>query len=147
MQPVLEAQQYCTFIVDGALFGVDVKRVQEVLRAQDLTPVPLAPDTIAGLMNLRGQIVLTLDLRHLLGLQPRPTDTNTANVVLRTDDGPVSLLVDTIDGVVEPSPDCYEDPPETTRTNLRTFLTHVCKLDNRLLHVLDPERLTDITHN
>ena len=68
-------------------------------------------------------------------------------IVSPPDDGPVSLLVDTIDGVVEPSPDCYEDPPETTQTNVRNFLTHVCKLDGRLLHVLDPERLIDITPN
>lgn len=144
MNTIHTAQQYCTFEVDNALFGVDVKRVQEVLKAQDLTPVPLAPPTIAGLMNLRGQIVLTLDLRHLLGLPPRP-DNTTANVVLRSDDGPISLLVDSIDGVVEPSPDCYEDPPETTQANVRTFLTHICKLDGRLLHILDPEQLINIT--
>ena len=66
------ATQYVTFTLDGAHFGIDVAKVQEVLRAQRRTPVPLADPDIAGLVNLRGQVVMTVDLRARLGLQPLP---------------------------------------------------------------------------
>ena len=66
--------QYCTFSLDGHVFGVPVSSVQEVLRSQDLTTVPLAPTEIAGLLNLRGQIVTSLELRARLGLPPRDPD-------------------------------------------------------------------------
>jgi len=60
-----------TFFVADLFFGVDVLRVQEVLRFQQMTRVPLAPDVIEGLINLRGQIVTAIDMRRRLGLPPR----------------------------------------------------------------------------
>jgi purine-binding chemotaxis protein CheW len=63
--------QMCTFWVDGLYFGLQVEHVQEVLRYQQLTVVPCAPDAVHGLINLRGQIVTALDLRCRLGLPPR----------------------------------------------------------------------------
>ena len=141
------AIQYCTFEVDDRLFGLDVDCVQEVLRAQDITRVPLAPPSVAGLMNLRGQIVLVLDLRTQLGLTPRDHEADCANVVLRTDEGPVSLLVDRIEGVVRPDPDCFEPTPEITDPTIRSFLVGIGKLDGRLLHVLDPKQAIEIATN
>ena len=141
---IATATQYCTFKVDDKLFGIEVVCVQEVLKAQELTRVPLAPPSVAGLMNLRGQIVLVLDLRVQLGLPPRPAGAPSANVVLRTDEGPISLLVDHIDGVVEPDPECFERTPETTDPHLNSFLLSVGKLDGQLLHVLDPKQAIEI---
>ena len=63
--------QFCTFSVDGLFFGVEVYRVQEVIRYQEMTPVPLAPPVVKGLINLRGQIVLAIDVRRALGLDLR----------------------------------------------------------------------------
>ena len=87
-------QQFCTFCVDGLFFGVEVLKVQEVIRYQAMTPVPLAPAVVNGLINLRGQIVTAIDLRRALGLSDRPAGSLPMNVVVRTDDGVVSLLVD-----------------------------------------------------
>ncbi|WP_300600701.1 chemotaxis protein CheW, partial [uncultured Nocardioides sp.] len=81
----------CTFWVDGLYFGLQVEHVQEVLRYQQLTVVPCAPDAVHGLINLRGQIVTALDLRCRLGLPPRPEGELPMNVIVRSRGEVVSL--------------------------------------------------------
>src|SRR3954470_2572371 len=93
--------QFSTFFVADLFFGVDVLRVQEVLRFQQMTRVPQAPEVIEGLINLRGQIVPAIDMRRRLGLPPRTGGQVPTNVVIRTDDGAVSLLVDEIGDVLD----------------------------------------------
>jgi purine-binding chemotaxis protein CheW len=68
---VRSSGQFSTFTVHDLFFGVDVLRVQEVLRFQEMTAVPLAPDVIEGLINLRGHIVTAIDMRRRLHLPPR----------------------------------------------------------------------------
>ena len=97
---MINSKQFSTFLVNGLFFGVDVRHVQEVIRYQEMTRVPLAPAMVQGLINLRGQIVTAIDLRRRLELAPRPADQLPMNVVVRTDDGAVSLLVDEIGDVV-----------------------------------------------
>jgi purine-binding chemotaxis protein CheW len=130
----------CTFVVEGLDFGVEVHRVQEVIRHQAMTPVPLAPAEIAGLINLRGQIVTALDLRRRLGVPDRPSDQLPMNVVMRTDDEAVSLLVDAIGDVVDVSDIPFEAPPETLDGIARELIRGAYKLDDRLLLFLDAER-------
>lgn len=133
-------QQFATFFVDGLFFGVEVLKVQEVIRYQQMTHVPLAPAEIQGLINLRGQIVTALDLRRRLTLAPRPTEALPMNVVVRTDDGAVSLLVDEIGDVVEVSEEQFERPPETIDGVARDVIRGVYKLRERLLLILDTEK-------
>lgn len=132
-----ETAQYCTFYVDGLLFGVEVTQVQEVLLYQETTRVPLAPATVQGLMNLRGQIVTAIDLRRRLELSPLPADREPMNVVLRTNDGAVSLLVDEIGDVVEPDEMLFETSPNTVQGITRQLVRGVYKMPGRLLMVLD----------
>src|SRR6185436_18059451 len=103
--------QFSTFFVADLFFGVDVLRVQEVLRFQQMTRVPQAPEVIEGLINLRGQIVTAIDMRRRLQLQPRGGDQTPMNMVVRTEDGAVSLLVDEIGDVVDVDEATYELPP------------------------------------
>ena len=93
--------QFSTFFVADLFFGVDVLRVQEVLRFQQMTRVPQAPEVIEGLINLRGQIVTAIDMRRRLRLPPRAGDQTPMNMVVRTEDGAVSLLVDEIGDVLD----------------------------------------------
>jgi|SRR5271166_1991503 len=132
--------QFCTFYLDKLLFGVELKGVQEVIRSLEMTRVPLAPDVVSGLINLRGQIVTAVDLRRRLELEPAPLGALAMNVVVRSDDGAVSLLVDEIGDVVEVEEDSFEAPPETLRGSVRTMIFGVHKLNDRLLHVLDIEK-------
>ncbi len=137
--------QYCTFYLDGLLFGVDLKTVQEVVNRHDMTQVPLAPSVVSGLINLRGQIVTAIDLRCRLELQSRPQDANVMNVVVRSDDGAISLLVDEIGDVVEVEDSSFELPPETLRGNVRRMILGVHKLNSRLMHVLDTAKACQLT--
>jgi purine-binding chemotaxis protein CheW len=136
--------QLCTFILDKYFFGLEIQRVQEVIRWHDMTNVPLAPPVVKGLINLRGQIVLALDLRLRLGMPEYKSSTASMNVVLVTDDGPVSLLVDKIYDIMEVSDDQFEHPPETLRKEAKALIKGAYKLPERLLLLLDVDRILDI---
>lgn len=138
-----DARQYCTFFLDSYYFGIDVLQVQEVIRYQEMTRVPLAPAVVRGLINLRGQIVTAIDLRRRLDLPDRPEGLLPVNVVLRTDDGAVSLLVDEIGDVQHVPEDSFERPPETLRGAARELIRGAYKLADRLLLALDLDRLLD----
>jgi purine-binding chemotaxis protein CheW len=142
---VADERQYCTFFLDGHSFGVDVLKVQEIIRYQETTRVPLAPPVVRGLINLRGQIVTALDLRRRLDLPDRPADQLPVNVVVQTDDGAVSLLVDEIGDVLRVPESAFERPPETLRGVARELIRGAYKLDGRLLLILDTERAVDLT--
>jgi purine-binding chemotaxis protein CheW len=136
--------QFATFFVADLFFGVDVLRVQEVLRFQQMTRVPLAPDVIEGLINLRGQIVTAIDMRRRLGLPPRAGGQTPMNMVVRTADGAISLLVDEIGDVLDVDAATYERPPENLDPSARDLIRGVYKLKDRLLLVLDAERTVDL---
>ncbi len=133
-------QQFCTFFLRDQFFGVPVQQVQEVIRYQEMTRVPLMPQVIRGLINLRGQIVLAVDLRRRFGMEGRPESELPMNVVVRTDDGAVSLLVDEIGDVLEVDEESFERPPETVQGQTRELVRGVYKLRERLMLVLDTER-------
>lgn len=136
--------QYCTFMVAGLFFGIDVRRVQEVLRSQEVTPVPRAPEVIEGLINLRGQIVPAVDVRRRLGLTPRSPDAQPMNMVVRTEEGAASLLVDEIGDVLDVVSGSFEPAPDNLGAEARELIRGVCKLKDRLLLVLDAERTLDL---
>lgn len=133
-------RQFCTFLVGDQFLGLEVLRVQEIIRSQPMTPVPLAHRVVRGLINLRGQIVTAIDLRRRLGLPERTGDEPPVNIVVRTEDGAVSLLVDEIGDVQEVLADQFEPPPETLRGPARELILGVYKLPQRLLLVLDADR-------
>ncbi len=139
------SSQYCTFVLDGLFFGVEVHKVQEVIRYQEMTHVPLASRVIRGLINLRGQIVTAIDLRRRLGLPDRPVEQLPMNVVVRGDEGVVSLLVDEIGDVQEVDSGCFERVPETLQGPARSLVQGVYKLKDRLLLILDTERAIHVS--
>lgn len=132
-----DPQQYCTFYLANLYFGVSVLNVQEVIKFQPMTFVPLASRAVSGLINLRGQIVTAIDLRRRLELEDREDSEPPMNVVIRTDEGPVSLLVDDIGDVLEVSDSSYEPPPSTMKGVAKELITGVHKLEGRLLLILD----------
>ena len=139
-----EDKQFCTFLLDGLLFGVEVQEVQEVIRYQKVTHVPLAPPVIQGLINLRGQIVTAIDLRARLELRPLPEDRRPMNVVVRTGEDVISLLVDEIGDVVNVQEDTFERPPETLTGLSRQLIRGAYKLEDRLLLNLDTQKAVRI---
>ena len=134
---------YATFHVDDAFFGVDATDVQEVIRTQPMTRVPLASDEVSGLINLRGQVVVAIDMRRRLGMPEPDEGTERLNVIVRTENGPVSLIVDDIGDVLEADLDELETPPPTLTPPTRDLVSAVHQLDERLLLVIDVSRTID----
>lgn len=141
----MASRQYATFEVDNQLFGLDVAKVQEVLSFDEYTPVPLAPTSVGGLFNLRGQVIAAVDFRVQLGLPPRDTTRPAMNVIVRTQDEPVSLLVDRIGEVVDLNDTDFEPPPDTLTGHSRDLITGAFKLDGRLMLALDTTRAVHTT--
>ena len=135
-----QTHQFCTFYLDKLMFGVELEKVQEVIRYLEITEIPLAPRVVSGLMNLRGQIVTGIDLRRRLDLADRTDGAAPMNVVIRSADGAVSLLVDYIGDVVEVTDESFERPPETLQGKVRDVILGVHKLEKQLMHVLNTER-------
>ncbi|HVV50950.1 MAG TPA: chemotaxis protein CheW [Polyangia bacterium] len=134
-------RQFCTFYLRDDLFGIESRRVREVFGARPVTPVPRAPRGVRGLVNLRGQILLVVDVRERLALPPRAAEAGVMNLVVELKDGPVSLLVDRIDDVLDVPAAGFEAPPSTFGARDRELIVGAYKLAGRLLHVLDVDRL------
>lgn len=140
-----DANQFCTFFLEGHYFGLDVVKVQEIIRYQEMTRVPLAPAVVRGLINLRGQIVTAIDLRRRLHFGERAGGPLPVNIVVQTDDGAVSLLVDDIGDVVEAPQHDFEPPPQTLQGPARELIRGAYKLKDRLLLILDIENTVNLT--
>ena len=137
------AGQYCTFTIDGALYGIAVDEIQEVIVHQEMTPAPLAPAAVRGLINLRGQVVIAIDMRTRLGLPPLAEGLLPTNIVISSAGGTVSLLVDEIGEVLDLDSG-FEDPPSTLKGVHSEVIDAVCRLDGRLLHILNPKRAVSV---
>ena len=135
--------QFCTFYLGKNLYGIDVLEVQEVIRQQEVTKVPLAPAVIRGLINLRGNIVSTIDMRRLLKMEPFESEEQSINVITRVAGGLVSLLVDQVGDVIDAPEDRLESLPATVKTEAQKIITKVCKLPGNLLMILNPSRIID----
>ncbi|MBZ5736159.1 chemotaxis protein CheW [Nocardioides sp. TRM66260-LWL] len=138
-------RQYCTFWVDGLFFGLDVEWVQEVLRYQQMTVVPCAPESVLGLINLRGQIVTALDLRCRLGLPPRADGVLPMNVIVRSRGEVVSLLVDDIGEVIDTDARDLQPTPANLPTTVQDAVLGVMPLAGAILLVLDADRAVDVS--
>jgi len=138
------ARQFCTFYLNHLLFGVESQKIQEVVGYRELRPVPLAPPSVSGLMNLRGQVVIALELRKQLELPERPAGMTPVCLVVRAAEGEVCLLADEVGNVVEVEDETFEPSPETLSPRLRSVILGVHKLEHQLMHVLDTDRACDV---
>jgi purine-binding chemotaxis protein CheW len=138
------SQQFVTAVVGGQLCGIPVLKVQDVIRTQRITRIPLAPAEIAGSLNLRGRIVTAIDMRVRLGL-PRATGAKRDMSIVVEHHGELySLMVDSVGEVLNLSPSAFERTPATIDTLWRGVSEGVYRLDKGLLVVLDVEALLKI---
>ncbi len=125
----------------GQPFGIPVHCVQEVLGPQPITKVPLAPQAVAGALNLRGRIVTVLDLRVALGFAAKADPTRAMNVVISHDKEVYALLADEVGDMITLGSDAIEPPPHTLAADWRAIATGIVRLEGALLLMLKPERL------
>lgn len=137
-------RQVCTFSVGDLTFGVDVHNVHEVIRAREMTKVPMAPPVVRGLINLRGQIVTAVDMRARLEFEPLDSENGPMNIVVRSEDGAVSLLVDEIGDVLDVAQSLRAQPPSSLSPIVGDLVESVYKLDGALLLVLEPNAVSAI---
>ena len=135
--------QFCTFYLGHNLFGVAVLDVQEVVRQHEITFVPLAPRVVRGLINLRGNIVCTIDMRRVLKMQPLADESQSINIITRVAGGLVSLLVDQIGDVIDAPEEKFEPVPATLGSESRHVIAKVCALPQSLLMILNPDRIVE----
>lgn len=128
---------FVTFRVNEQWLGVPVSIVQEVLLAQRLAVVPLAPAEVAGFLNLRGQIVTAVDLRTRLDIDGESSIETAMNVVVRHEDELFSLLVDEVGDVLAVERDRIETVPPTLDACWRTVSVGIVRREMDLLVVLD----------
>ena len=136
-----EDRQFCSFIVNDLLLGADVRKIQEVVRGLEITSVPSAPWAVRGLVNLRGQVIEAIDIRRCLGIPDSVPAQAPFHLIFRTPDGPVSVLVDDMGSVIEIGGDSPSVAPQTLKGRMREIVFVVYRLSNRLLLVLDMDRL------
>jgi purine-binding chemotaxis protein CheW len=142
---------YCTCRLAGRLFGFDIRAVQEVNMQTGCTPVPHAPPVVRGCVNLRGNIVLVLDLRRLLGMEPAQVTPDSRLLVFKPAVGEsFGVLVDAVGEVVTVRADLTEDrrPDEAPRTReegaarrAAELVSGVGKLDGELLVIVNADKL------
>lgn len=136
--------QLVSFLIENEEFGVDILNVQEIIRPVDITRVPNAPAFVEGVINLRGRIVPVVDLRKRFNLPRRERDKNSRIIVVELGDKIVGFMVDAVREVLRVDAGVIEPPPELAIGIDAHYITGVAKLDDRLLILLDLERiLTD----
>lgn len=132
--------EYVTVTIGGQLFGLPIERVQDVFMPGKLTPVPLAPEEIAGVLNLRGRIVTGIDMRCRLGM-PRRTEGEPMAVGIDCDGESYGLIIDAVGEVLRLRDDGREPVPVNLDTRLAQVSAGVHRLEDQLLVILDVERL------
>lgn len=142
-------QQFCTFFLNEIFFGIDVLQVQEVIRCTEITPIPLAPPDILGLINLRGKIITIINIKYRLEMNQDINYLNldavelekNYNIILNNNSELVSLIVDEIGDVVEVTDSEFEPPPATLKGRIRSLLHGAYKLQDNFLLILNVEKL------
>ena len=136
-----EVLQVVGFKVGDEEFGLDILRVQEIIRVQDLTRVPNSPDFVDGVINLRGKVVPIIALRKRFGLPEQAHDKQTRIVVLEVEDMVLGFIVDSVSEVLRIPADHIAPAPRLGKIE-REFVAGVGKLEDRLLILLDIDQIT-----
>ena len=133
--------QLVTFSIGEEEFGVDILKVQEIIRIMEITKVPKAPQFVEGVINLRGNVIPVIDLRKRFGLETREHDNQTRIIVIEINKMIVGFVVDSVSEVLRIPENTVEPPPPVVSGLESEYISGVGKLEDRLLIMLDLDRL------
>ena len=136
-----ELMQLVTFSIGEEEFGVDILKVQEIIRTMEITKVPKAPDFVEGVINLRGKVIPIIDLRRRFGLSSKEHDKHTRIIVIEINNMIVGFVVDSVSEVLRIPASTVEPPPAVVAGMESEYISGVGKLQDRLLILLDLDRL------
>ena len=133
--------QLVTFTISSEEFGLDILKVQEIIRTMEITRVPKAPDFVEGVINLRGKVIPIIDLRKRFGMESKPHDNQTRIIVVEISGRIIGFVVDSVSEVLRIQSNTVEPPPPIVSGVDSEYINGVGKLDDRLLILLDIDRL------
>ena len=136
-----ELLQLVTFSISDEEFGVDILKVQEIIRTMEISKVPRAPDFVEGVINLRGKVIPIIDLRRRFGLAHKLHDKNTRIIVIEMTDVIVGFVVDAVSEVLRIPTSTVEPPPPVVAGMDSEYISGVGKLEGSLLILLDLDKL------
>jgi len=136
--------EYVTATIGGQLFGLPIRRVQDVFLPERVTRVPLAPPEIAGVLNLRGRIVTLVDMRQRLGMPARTDDTPLMALGVELRGEFYGLLIDNVGEVLKLADQAAEPNPVNLDARLARISAGIHRLEGLLMIVLDIDRVLDI---
>ncbi|HTY59502.1 MAG TPA: chemotaxis protein CheW [Bacteroidota bacterium] len=139
-----ELLQLVSFKIGGEEFGVDILKVQEINRMLEVTRVPNAPEYVDGVINLRGKVIPVIALRRRFGMERKEHDKNTRIVVVELDGKVVGFVVDAVNEVLRIPRSLTEPPPSLASGIEGEYITAVGRLEDRLLILLDLERVLTV---
>ncbi|UVM48902.1 MULTISPECIES: chemotaxis protein CheW [unclassified Pseudomonas] len=133
--------QWVTFKLDNETYGINVMRVQEVLRYTEIAPVPGAPSYVLGIINLRGNVVTVIDTRQRFGLGTVDVSDNTRIVIIEADKQVVGIMVDSVAEVVYLRQSEIETAPNVGNEESAKFIQGVCNKNNELLILVELDKM------
>ncbi len=136
-----ELLQLVTFSIGVEEFGVDILKVQEIIRTMEITKVPRAQDFVEGVINLRGKVIPIIDLRRRFGLDSKGHDKHTRIIVIEINNMIVGFVVDSVSEVLRVPAGTVEPPPPVVAGVESEYISGVGKLQDRLLILLDLDKL------
>lgn len=138
-----EILQLVSFNIDNEEFGIDILKVEEIIRVISITKIPNAPDFIEGVINLRGKVIPVIDLRTRLNKVRKGHDNNTRVIVVEVSGITVGFIVDSVREVLRIPKNITEPPPSIVAGVNSEYITAIGKLEDRLLILLDLEKVLD----
>jgi len=143
MSEVIDTQKgkYLTFEIDGDAYGLEIQHVDDIIGIQEITEVPRQPEYVQGVINLRGKIVPTMDVRIRFGKDYRDYDDRTCIVVLDMKGTSVGIVVDRVLEVTQISEDTISEPPGFENESDKKFIAGIGKYENEPVILLDCNRL------
>lgn len=136
-----ELLQLVTFGIGEEEFGIDILKVQEIIRTMAITKVPNSPQYVEGVINLRGKVIPVIDLRSRFNMEYRAHDSHTRIIVLELHGMIIGFVVDGVSEVLRIQSSTVEPPPPVVAGIDSEYIRGVGKLENRLLILLDLEKL------
>jgi purine-binding chemotaxis protein CheW len=136
-----ELLQLVSFNIGQEEFGLGIQSIQEINRMVEITRVPNSPEFVSGVINLRGKVIPIINLRKRFGFPPKENDRNTRIIVVELSGMVVGFVVDSVSEVLRIPKNITEPPPSIVAGIGSEYITAVAKLDNRLLILLDLERV------
>ncbi len=133
--------QLVGFNLGSEEFGIEIQNVREINKLCMITRIPKQPDFIEGIINLRGKIIHVVDLRKRLGMAIKAADKDSRIIVVEFNKRTIGFIVDAVNEVMRVSIDVTEPPPELSSGADINFIKAVSKLEDRLLVLLDLERI------